>query len=304
MDLASAAFYAGRVEDSLEILERAAAALAHHGPDNRKLADAFNCMGVLHAHVGRYAQAERCFRKAVDILASDPETEPAKLGLARFNLAGTLKARGRMEEAVREYMQAANLAQRASSAGDNSLAFILQELAGAELAEGRHASALMALQQALRLHNQEVGPVSWEAAVCQDRLAEWYLAQGRYEEAEAPLWGVIRIKEALLGSDTPELARHYRRLGELYVVLKKYPQADRILTHAAKLALAGFPGRPASLGTTLQSLATSQRAQVRPLLAERLEELAVHAARGDLEPEARQEIIELLGRVSGFLERD
>ncbi len=304
MDLAGAAFYAGNPEEALGILERAAGAVAHLPPPNRRLAETLVCMGVLHAHAGRLAQAQRCFTQAVEILASDPHASPARLAVARFNLAAVLEARGRADEAARQYELAAGLARQASAAGDDSLAFILQELADIELAEGRRNSALIALREALRLHEQEAGPLSWEAAVCRDRLAEWYLAQGRYEEAEPLLWSVIRIKEALLGCSDPGLVRHYRRLGELYVVLRRYDQADRLLAHAARIALADVGQRGAMVGETLQALAQSQRAQVRPLLAEKLEELAGQATLGNLEPEVREEILELIGRVSAYLQRD
>ncbi|MGB9606559.1 MAG: tetratricopeptide repeat protein, partial [Bryobacteraceae bacterium] len=161
--------------------------------------------------------------------------------------------------------------------------------------------ALFALREALSRHERAAGPQSWEAAVCQDRLAEWYLGEGRYAEAEAALWRVIRIKEALLGPADPTLARHYRRLGELYILQSKYPQADRVLAHAARLALEAPENRTREIGQSLQVLADSQQAQVRPLLAEKLRGVAAQLTRKRMNVELRKEILDALQRVSGYL---
>jgi len=176
-------------------------------------------------------------------------------------------------------------------------------MADIEMAEGRRTSALFALREALRLHQQTAGSESWDAAVCQDKVAEWYLGEHRFAEAEAALWRVIRIKEKLLGPEDPELARHDRRLGELYVLQNKHPQADRMLAHAATLSLRGAGQRARQLTESLQMLAESQQAQVRPLLAERLRQLAERVDKGRLKADVRKDILETIQWLAAYLDR-
>jgi len=99
MDLASAAFYAGRTDQAIHMLEKAARTVAHLAAPNRRLADTLNRMGVLYTHQRRYLRAEQCLRRAVEIFESLPRLDPSRLAIARFNLAGVLETLGRSSEA-------------------------------------------------------------------------------------------------------------------------------------------------------------------------------------------------------------
>jgi len=121
-------FEAGRRDEAIELLEKAAAVRPDDLPLRLNLASSY-------AAVGRFADAERLFR---DALARDPSVFEAQL-----NLANVLRDQGRIEEALAAYDSALTI-DPAQAGAARQVAQLLKRL-------GRNDAALDAYKRAIEL---------------------------------------------------------------------------------------------------------------------------------------------------------
>ena len=196
--LAESYFGAGRLNDALDILEKAAASQ----PGNAGLR---NYSGQLCFLAGRSAEAEAAFTKALEL---DP-----RLTDARNNLGAVYDASGRKAEAEQQFLMV--LADQAYASPEKAHL----NLGILYLSQGRQAEAITQLRQAV-----EINPKFWrghfELATALDKAGQIDEAAREYEVAAPDYKGNgeyhYRIGLAYMKLDQPGKAReHFMRCQEL-----------------------------------------------------------------------------------------
>jgi Tfp pilus assembly protein PilF len=196
--LAESYFAAGRVNEALGILEKAAASQ----PDNAGLR---NYYGQLCFLAGRYAEAEEAFTKALEL---DPH-----LTDARNNLGALYDATGRKDQAERQFLQVlADQSYASPEKAHLNLGILYRS-------EGRQDEAISQLRKSV-----EINPKFWrghfELASALDKAGLLEEAAREYEVA-APDYKAngeyqYRIGLAYMKLDQPGKAReHFARCQEL-----------------------------------------------------------------------------------------
>ena len=135
-----------------------------------------------HAH-GRYAEAEACYSKVLQVKDAQGINDEAKLGTLH-RLAITHRLQRKYPEAEQAHLQAVNLAQ--ALFGQNHLHVAEQEmyLAGLYESFGRSDEALKAMYAALNIYESLEGKESLNTGVCHFALALIYIKmQSKQEEA-------------------------------------------------------------------------------------------------------------------------
>jgi tetratricopeptide (TPR) repeat protein len=87
----------GRYDEAMQVCEQALAAESAqpHAVDSLPFADLLTLRGVLHSEMGRYAEAERDYRRALEIVEREPAPGDTRLGRLYRNLASLQVARRR-----------------------------------------------------------------------------------------------------------------------------------------------------------------------------------------------------------------
>jgi tetratricopeptide (TPR) repeat protein len=163
----------------------------------------YNNLGTALVNRGRLAEAEACFRRAVDL---KPD-----YGDARYNLGYVMIQSGRMEEGVRQLLEAIRLEPENYMAHNNlGVAYLLQE---------NYAQAVHPLREALRLRP------GFETA--RNNLGVALKNQGEFEAAVSEFSEAIRIN--------PNYAEAYNNLGLTLKEQGQLKEAEENFRQALKI---------------------------------------------------------------------
>jgi type IV pilus assembly protein PilF len=196
--LAESYFSAGKVNEALGILEKAAASQPQNAPLR-------NYYGQLCFLAGRNAEAEKSFTQALEL---DP-----RLTDARNNLGAVFDATGRKDQAERQFLQVLDDQSYSSPEKARLNLGILY------LSEGRNDEAIFQLRQAVQI-NPKFWRGHYELASALDKAGLLDEAAREYEVA-APDYKLngeyqYRIGLAYMKLDQPGKAReHFSRCQEL-----------------------------------------------------------------------------------------
>ncbi|HJQ97007.1 MAG TPA: tetratricopeptide repeat protein [Candidatus Polarisedimenticolaceae bacterium] len=197
--LADSYFRAGRVSESLDIIEKAVAS----DPKNASLR---NFAGQLNFFAGRHAEAEKQFNEALKI--------DAYMTDARNNLGSLYDATGRKDLAEQEYKKA--LADTAYPTPEK----VHLNLGLLYLSQGRQDEAIAEFRRGV-----EINPKFWRGHY---ELASALDKSGKLEEA-------IREYEVAL-PDYKSNAEYHYRLGLAYMKDQQPPKAREHLSRCQELA--------------------------------------------------------------------
>ncbi len=210
------------------------------GPRDADVASILNNLGVLRKSQGRYAEAVRCYRRALPLLRALGDR--AALATLYHNLGGIEHARGRY--AAGEPHARRSVALREKELGPNHVAVAADVAALAALVEGRGRldEAAKLYQRALRVFRRKLGEASTEVALNLSSLATLRQQQGRSAEAGRLFARALPLQERLYGRAHPEvamtlhnLAYHERAEGRLGRSASLYARALRIFRRALGL---------------------------------------------------------------------
>lgn len=216
------------------LVARQPAEATHGGQRLRsRLANSYRSLGARHADLGKHADAEQAFRRAIELGEEDDDSGRAIATLARLHLAVSLESEGRLSEALPETVPAIEYREEHLRAFPTDM-FALSELADAYetrariLTQCQHlADADAAFTRAIELRTSLVS--SFPAiSVHRDRLhrltsavISCYQQQGQEERAREVLAGFspLTIDDLLMR------AREHVVLGQRQEALADYDRA-------------------------------------------------------------------------------
>ena len=206
LDIAAIFRRAGRLRDSLPLLERAADLAKEHCADNVRIIGAIAVQRApLLAAAGSLRESEEQYRFGLAALRIEHgEAHPA---IARVlgELAGVLAATGRRIEAEQEYRGALGMMEWCGATG-MQIASAVNDLATVLHESGRYAEAEALYHRALDLWGACGGESHPDAVATLSNLAALHFDSGRHTEARAGRERVVELWERTLGRDHPVVA--------------------------------------------------------------------------------------------------
>jgi tetratricopeptide (TPR) repeat protein/predicted Ser/Thr protein kinase len=233
---------------------RARAAVERAGNAPRQRGAIEQEIGELHYRDGRYADAERQQRAALDLFASG-----ADLGVARARaqhaLANTLHAAGQHEQADALYRQARSALQAALGAGHPHEARLLADHALALQEIGRLDEAHALLEAALGVWMAAYDENHLEVGRIQLALANVAQQRGHLAPALAHVRESLRIYERALGAGHAMLAEPYVVLGVIEFRRERYDDSRAAYQAALDVQIRNLGSDAPMVGVTRLNLA-------------------------------------------------
>ncbi len=232
---------------------RARAAVERAGDAPRQRGAIEQEIGALHYRDGRYPDAERQQRAALELFAG--EAERVALARAQHALANTLHAAGQHEQADALYRQARSALQAALGAGHPHEARLLVDHALALQETGRMDEAHEILRVALGIWMAAYDENHLEVGRIQLALANVAQQRGNLEPALGHARESLRIYEHALGAGHAMLAEPYVVLGVIEFRRERYDASLAAYQAALEIQIRNLGSEAPMVGVTRLNLA-------------------------------------------------
>jgi eukaryotic-like serine/threonine-protein kinase len=196
--------------------------------------DATNNLGVTLEKQGRFAEAEACFREAIEGLTQTAGAEHRLTQSAMYNLGFALMSRGRHREA--EPLLRAALEARRRTQGDDAPATLLtlSTLGGMMSDTGRTDEAEPLLREALEGHRRVYGPDHPATLLVLNNMGMLMQAVKRPAEAEPYFREALEGLRRRFGDKHPSTLLAMQNLGSSILALGRAEEAEPMLRQAAE----------------------------------------------------------------------
>ncbi len=221
---------AGKYSEAIPLAE-AMLANMEKGPPSKDLAGALNNLAQLYGEVGRDAEAEPMFKRALAIMEKAVGLDSVDIAIELNNLAALYQRQQRYAEAEPLFKRALALSERSLPANHPDIGRALNNLATNYEKQDRHAESEALTRRALALY-EKVAPDSPAVATLLNNLGQIVKVEGRYAEAEPLIKRSLAIREKVLGRDHIDVARSLNNLADLYQREQRFPDAEPLFKRA------------------------------------------------------------------------
>lgn len=172
-----------RHEEAMPVLERRLRLLeGMHGKAALQLVDTIEDLGTIHRLRGRLAEAEKCERRALEIVQRYPESRAYEA--ACWNNLGAIFATQQKHETAQDaYRRGLDLLRQVLQEKNHRIAYVRINLALQEQALGRHAEARQQAREARELLEQCAGDFDRAISLALSIEADTAHAEGRIDQA-------------------------------------------------------------------------------------------------------------------------
>jgi CHAT domain-containing protein/Tfp pilus assembly protein PilF len=272
---------AGRYSEAIPLAE-AMLANQEKGAPSRNLAGAMNNLAQLYGDVGRDAEAEPLYMRALAIMEKTVGVDSVDMAPELNNLAALYQRQLRYAEAEPLFKRALALSEKQLPANHPDIGRALNNLATCYEKQDRHAESEALTRRALALYEKVAGPESPAVATLASNLGQIVKVQGRYAEAEPMIRRSLAIREKVLGRDHPDVARSLNNLGDLYQRQQRFADAEPLFKRALAIReQAVGPDHPDTVAS-VNNLASLYQAEGRAADAVPLTEQMIASGRAQL----------------------
>ena len=222
---------AGKYSEAIPLAE-AMLAKMEKGPPSKNLAGALNNLAQLYGEVGRDAEAEPMFKRAIAIMEKVVGLEAVDIAIELNNLAALYQRQQRYAEAEPLFKRALALSERSLPPNHPDIGRALNNLATNYEKQDRHAESEPLTRRALALYEKVAGPESPAVATLLSNLGQIVKAEGRFDEAEPIIKRSLMIREKVLGRDHIDVARSLNNLADLYQREQRFADAEPLFQRA------------------------------------------------------------------------
>lgn len=194
----------------------------------------YKAAGNAAAEQGRYGEAEKLFRSAIE--------QAEQFGSLDPRLADSLNELAILYAMQQQFTQAEPLFQRSLGVSVAALgpdhpdvAIILRNMGILKASLQKYAEADVLLGRSLLLTNRVLGQEHPIVAVTMRTIAVFQAVQGRYGEAERFLRRSLEISEKTLGSEHPEVAMSLELFAQVLRAEHQETEADRAELRAQEI---------------------------------------------------------------------
>ncbi len=272
---------AGKYSEAIPLAEAMLANLEKGAP-SKNLAGAINNLAQLYGDVGRDADAEPLYMRALAIMEKTVGLDSVDIAPELNNLAALYQRQLRYAEAEPLFKRALALSEKQLPANHPDIGRALNNLATCYEKQDRHAESEALTRRALALYEKVAGPESPAVATLLSNLGQIVKVQGREAEAEPLIKRSLAIREKVLGRDHPDVARSLNNLGDLYQRENRFAEAEPILKRALTIReQAVGPDHP-DTAASMNNLASLYQAEGRAADAIPLTERMIASGRAQL----------------------
>jgi tetratricopeptide (TPR) repeat protein len=248
------------------------------GPDDPRLADAIESMGLVAREQENFNDAEGYFQRSLAIKQKTPNTMPFELALTMDYLGDLYDLEGRFDDGERMLRQSLKILEQsygAEAPRAPNYSKILNDLGNLYKDAGRLPEAEAALRKAIATEGAKVGDGDQNAASTIGNLALVLNAQSRYAEAETLFNQTLIANEKAYGPNHPAVVYALNNLANNYVDQGR--TADAVAMQQRVLAINEKVAGPDSpdVARALSNLANSYKELGRPAEAVPLYERAL-----------------------------
>jgi CHAT domain-containing protein/Tfp pilus assembly protein PilF len=228
-----------------------------------KLAEAqkFNGQAVELFNQGKYAEAEKLCRQALEIDETYVGADHPHTAQVLNNLGLLAETQLRYAEAVPLYERALNIREKTVGPNHLDVAVTLRNIAGLDEHLGRYDQSEKLYLRALSIFENVRGPNHLDVESCLNDLAVLYDDEGRYSQAEPLLERSLKICMSRLGPDDPKLATGLHNLAFNCESQGKCDLAEAFFRRALEIQEKAFGPNHPEVASTLCGLATVCRDQ-------------------------------------------
>ncbi len=181
--------------------------------------------GNLELATGRYEEAARRFRVAVEVREKAFGPAHPEVAAALSNLANALYKDRKLDDAITVHVRALALREQALGPQHPEVGESLSNLGSALRMQGKLAEAQAVLERAVALWEQALGPAHPNVATALGNLGGVLHAQGRSADALPRYRRALEIQTKALGPDHPIVADTYQSLGAVTLGLGRLDEA-------------------------------------------------------------------------------
>jgi CHAT domain-containing protein/Tfp pilus assembly protein PilF len=222
---------AGKYSEAIPLAEAMLANLEKGSP-TRDLAGAMNNLAQLYGDVGRDAEAEPLFKRALAIMEKTVGLDSVDIAPELNNLAALYQRQQRYAEAEPLFKRALALSEKQLPAGHPDIGRALNNLATNYERQDLHADSEPLFRRALAIYEKAAGPESPAVATLLSNLGQVVKAEGRYGDAEPLIKRSLAIHEKVQGQNHPDVARSLNNLADLYQRQNRFADAEPLFKRA------------------------------------------------------------------------
>jgi len=260
----------GREPTLRELVDDAAAGLDARRSINPRVELALrDTIGHTYGTMSRLPEAERQYRRVLELCAALHGTSSRQTLSARRNIAGVLADRGNFDDAERESLAIVADAKRLLGENDPDTAFAMMELGRIYQETGRWDQAKPLLEHAVRIGRDQLGEGDQRFITALHNLGTALKDSGQAADAIALLREALRLREKTLGPNHPDTLYSMNNLAA--ALHKSNNDAER--QEAEKLLRTTLEARTRVLGPDhIATITTTANLAVSLVEAKRLEE--------------------------------
>jgi CHAT domain-containing protein/Tfp pilus assembly protein PilF len=273
---------AGKYSEAIPLAEAMLANL-EKGPPTRDLAGAMNNLAQLYGDVGRDAEAEPLFKRALAIMEKTVGLDSVDIAPELNNLAALYQRQQRYAEAEPLFKRALALSEKQLPAGHPDIGRALNNLATNYERQDLHADSEPLFRRALAIYEKAAGPESPAVATLLSNLGQVVKAEGRYADAEPMIKRSLAIHEKVQGQNHPDVARSLNNLADLYQRQNRFADAEPLFKRALAIREAAVGPDHPNTAASVNNLASLYQAEGRAADALPLMERMIARGRAQLQ---------------------
>jgi CHAT domain-containing protein/Tfp pilus assembly protein PilF len=273
---------AGKYSEAIPLAEAMLANLEKGSP-TRDLAGAMNNLAQLYGDVGRDAEAEPLFKRALAIMEKTVGLDSIDIAPELNNLAALYQRQQRYAEAEPLFKRALALSEKQLPAGHPDIGRALNNLATNYERQDLHADSEPLFRRALAIYEKAAGPESPAVATLLSNLGQVVKAEGRYGDAEPLIKRSLAIHEKVQGQNHPDVARSLNNLADLYQRQNRFADAEPLFKRALAIREAAVGPDHPNTAASVNNLASLYQAEGRAADALPLMERMIARGRAQLQ---------------------
>jgi CHAT domain-containing protein/tetratricopeptide (TPR) repeat protein len=257
-------YAAGQYAAALVEAQRFEANVKRRGGTNQPAyVTALSLLGVAHGRLGRYEDAARAFKQALDIIERNVRPDDPTLAVFLGDLGSAYTFLDRLTEAERLFLRALSLREKSPGPQSAGLTAVLSDLANVYRLQGRKQEAEATFGRALKIAEAQAGADSLNAATVRNNLARVYEEDGRFRDAEQLYRRALAINEKTRGPRHPEVAVNINNVAHALEPQARYVEAEALYRRAIDILEQGTAPNHPRLATALNNLAVVYARQSR-----------------------------------------
>ena len=261
------------------------------GKVHLEVAHTLNELAVLYADQSRYAAAESCHKRALDIRKKLLGEEHSDVAISLNNLASVYDQQSRYADAEPLYKHACKIWKKTLGASHPNVATCMSNLAALYWSLGQYTEAEQLFKSSLEIREMELGKKHPAVAQSLGNLGVLLSGNERYADAEPLIKRELEIYENELGPFHPLTANSLHNLAILYARWSQYDKAVPFLERALAINKIALNPKHPNLAQEFSSLATAYHKQARHAEAQPLFKQALSTAAASNQADAMRWVL-------------